>query len=158
MADLTPALIDGEDVASGDPSEVRSPYDGALVGSVPTCSTDDIDRAVAVALARHRAGALHQYERAEILDRAAVLLAERTEEFAQSISTESAKPISTARIEAARGIDTLRFSAAAARTLVGLTQLQTRRTPGRQPGTCQNCQSVTSSTTAPRRNTSSSYS
>ena len=45
--------------------------------------------------------------------------AERNEEFAQSISAESAKPIATARVEAARGVDTLRFSAAAARTLVG---------------------------------------
>jgi len=119
MADLTPALIDGKDVSTGAESDVRSPYDGALIGAVPVCSTDDIDRAVAVALARHKGSVLHQFERAEILDRAAVLLSDRIEEFAQSISAESAKPISTARVEAARGVDTLRFSAAAARTLVG---------------------------------------
>jgi acyl-CoA reductase-like NAD-dependent aldehyde dehydrogenase len=44
---------------------------------------------------------------------------ERSEEFAQSISAESAKPISTARIEAIRAVDTIRFSAAAARTFTG---------------------------------------
>ena len=119
MVDTTPALIDGTDVLTGATSEVRSPYDGAPVGAVPSCTTDDIDRAVAVAVARHRGPALHAYERAEILDRAAVLLQERQEEFAQSISTESAKPISTARIEASRAVDTLRFSAAMARTHTG---------------------------------------
>ena len=77
MADLTPALIDGKDVSTGDESDVRSPYDGALIGAVPVCSADDIDRAVAVALARHKGSVLHQFERAEILDRAAVLLSER---------------------------------------------------------------------------------
>ncbi|MFM7063796.1 MAG: aldehyde dehydrogenase family protein [Actinomycetes bacterium] len=119
MADLTPALIDGEDVRAESVSEVRSPYDGSPVGAVPTCTTTDIDRAVAVALRRHRSGPLHQFERAEVLDQAAMLLAARTEEFAQSISAESAKPIATARIEATRGVDTLRFAAAVARTLVG---------------------------------------
>ena len=39
---------------------------------------------------------------------------ERQEEFAQSICAEAAKPIKTARVEAARAVDTFRFSAAVA--------------------------------------------
>jgi acyl-CoA reductase-like NAD-dependent aldehyde dehydrogenase len=62
---------------------------------------------------------LPAHQRAEILDRAAALLRERNEEFGQSISAESAKPITLARIEAARAVDTLTFSAIEARTLVG---------------------------------------
>jgi acyl-CoA reductase-like NAD-dependent aldehyde dehydrogenase len=58
MSDTTPALINGDDVLTSSVSEVHSPYDGSLVGSVPACSTDDLDRAVAVALERHRSGAL----------------------------------------------------------------------------------------------------
>jgi len=54
-----------------------------------------------------------------VLDRAARLLAERVEEFATVISAEAAKPIKTARVEAARAVDTVSFSAAVARTLGG---------------------------------------
>ncbi len=119
MTDITPALIDGTDVFADDVNEVHSPYDGSVVGAVPACTTDDLDRAIAVAVARHRSGPPPAFERAEVLDRAAALLNERLEEFAQSISAESAKPISTARIEAQRAVDTLRFSAAEARTFTG---------------------------------------
>jgi acyl-CoA reductase-like NAD-dependent aldehyde dehydrogenase len=119
MTDVTPALLDGEDLLTDQVSEVRSPYDGSLVGAVPACSTDDLDRAVAVALARHRSGPPPAHERAAILDRAAALLLGRLDEFAESIARESAKPITTARVEAERAVDTIRFSAAVARTLTG---------------------------------------
>jgi acyl-CoA reductase-like NAD-dependent aldehyde dehydrogenase len=118
---LMPARIDGEDVTADETSEVRSPFDDRVVGRVPRLSEADIDRAVAVALDRHRGGSLHAFERAEILDRAAALLSGRLDEFARSISEESAKPITTARVEAARAVDTIRFSAAVARTLTGET-------------------------------------
>ena len=116
---LTPALIDGEEVSGDARSEVRSPYDGRVVGVVPTLTEADIDRAVAIALERHRAGAPPAHERAAVLDRVAELLAARVDEFATSISEESAKPITTATVEANRAIDTIRFSAAVARTLTG---------------------------------------
>jgi len=116
---LSPMRIDGEAVATDEESAVTSPFDGSEVGRVPVGSAVDIDRAVAVALERHRGDAMHAHERAEILDRMAVALTERHEEFARSISAEAAKPIATARVEAERAVDTFRFSAAAARTLAG---------------------------------------
>ncbi len=119
MTDVTPALLDGEDLLTAEVSEVHSPYDGALVGKVPACSTDDLDRAVAVAVERHRAGPPPAHERAAILDRAAALLLDRLDEFAESIAHEAAKPITTARVESERAVDTIRFSAAVARTLTG---------------------------------------
>src|SRR5438045_1513010 len=51
--------------------------------------------------------------------RAGRALAERNEEFAAVISAEAAKPIKTARVEAARAVDTINFSAAVTRTLGG---------------------------------------
>jgi acyl-CoA reductase-like NAD-dependent aldehyde dehydrogenase len=54
-----------------------------------------------------------------VLDRAAALLDERSEDFARIIAAEAAKPLKTARIEARRAVDTFRFSAAEARTLAG---------------------------------------
>ena len=117
--DVTPMRIDGAAVGADDHTTVCSPYDGRELGRVPRGTEADVNRAVAGALKRHRGGALPAHERAEILDRAAVALTERHEEFAQSISTEAAKPIATARVEAARAADTFRFSAAVARTMTG---------------------------------------
>ena len=121
MSDIsvTPSRINGRPITTAAVSEVRSPFDGHLVGVVPRCDEGHIDAAVAVALERHRGPQMPAHQRGAILDRAAVLLADRIEEFAQSISTESAKPITTARVEATRAIDTLRFSAGVARTLAG---------------------------------------
>ena len=84
----------------GEPIVVRSPYDGSEVGQVPRCSAADVDKAVAAALAAHEAGPLPPWRRAEILDAAARLLAERVEDFARTIAAESAKPLKTARTEA----------------------------------------------------------
>lgn len=119
MTTVTPALIDGRDVTTAEVSVVRSPYDGRTIGSVPALGPAELDDAVRVAVDRHRRGALPPHERAAVLDRVALALAGRVEEFARSISEESAKPITTATVEVHRAIDTVRFSAAAARTLTG---------------------------------------
>lgn len=64
-------------------------------------------------------GPLPPWRRAEILDTAARLLAERNEEFARTIALEAAKPIKTARVEAERAVATFTFAAAEARVLAG---------------------------------------
>lgn len=111
--------IDGEAVTTGAESVVTSPYDGREVGRVPVGDEAVVDRAVAVAVERHGGGALPAHQRAEILDAMVDALLVRQEEFARSISAESAKPITTARVEAARSVDTFRFAAAQARTFTG---------------------------------------
>jgi len=105
--------------ASGSTLTVRSPYDGTIIGEVATSSAADVDRAVAAAAAVLRDRPLPPWQRAEILDRAAVRLTERLEEFARIIAAEAAKPIKTARQEAQRAVGTFRFAAAEARTLAG---------------------------------------
>jgi len=104
---------------SGSVIDVHSPYDGSLIGTVPACTADDVDRAVKVAKAAHDRGPLPAWKRAEILDRAAARLTARVEEFARIIANEAAKPIKTARVEAQRAVGTFLFAAAEARTLVG---------------------------------------
>ena len=98
---------------------VRSPYDGSVIGEVPTATADDVDRAVRSAGAALRDHPLPAWQRAEILDKAAVLLDDRLEDFARTIAEEAAKPIKTARAEAQRAVGTFRFAAAEARTLAG---------------------------------------
>jgi acyl-CoA reductase-like NAD-dependent aldehyde dehydrogenase len=115
---VTPAPIGPDRVTTGDEIVVRSPYDGAEVGRVPACDASHVDRAVAAARAC-LADPLPAHARAPVLDRAAVLLDERNEDFARTIAAEAAKPLITARIEARRAVDTFRFSAAEARTLAG---------------------------------------
>jgi acyl-CoA reductase-like NAD-dependent aldehyde dehydrogenase len=119
MADQIPMIIGDERVISDETIEVHSPYDRALVGVVAKGSTEHLDAAVAVARGRRQEGPMPAHQRAGVLDAAAVALADRVEEFAATISAESAKPIKTARVEAARAVDTVRFSAAVARTLGG---------------------------------------
>jgi acyl-CoA reductase-like NAD-dependent aldehyde dehydrogenase len=108
-------------VTTAESSIVTSPFDGAEVGRVPVGTAAHIDAAVAAAAMRRDGGALPAWKRAEILDAAAVRLAARSEEFAQRIVAEAAKPIKTARGEVMRAVDTFRFSAAVARTLTGET-------------------------------------
>jgi acyl-CoA reductase-like NAD-dependent aldehyde dehydrogenase len=110
--------IGTEWIDTGESLEVRSPYDGHVIDRVPSCTSDHVDAAVAAAKAQLDEP-LPAHERAAVLDRAAVLLEERQEEFARTIAEEAAKPLKTARIEAARAVDTFRFSAAEARTLTG---------------------------------------
>ncbi len=107
------------DGTTGEEIVVRSPYDGHEIDRVPACGAAEVERAVATALAVHRAGPLPAWRRADILDRAAHLLGERTEEFARTIAEEAAKPIKTARVEARRAVSTFTFAAAEARRLAG---------------------------------------
>jgi acyl-CoA reductase-like NAD-dependent aldehyde dehydrogenase len=112
-------IIGADRVDAEEATEVRSPYNGRVLGTVPTGTTVHLDSAIATAGATLAAGVIPTHERASILDRLADSLTAHHEEFAQSISAESAKPITTARGEAARAVDTARFAAAVARTLGG---------------------------------------
>ncbi len=98
---------------------VRSPYDGREVGRVRRQGPDDVDGAVAVARRALEEQPFPPWRRAEVLDAAARLLAERSEEFARTIAREAAKPIRTARIEAARAVSTFTFAAVEARRITG---------------------------------------
>jgi acyl-CoA reductase-like NAD-dependent aldehyde dehydrogenase len=118
-ASVTAVPLDGERITGSASSEVHAPYDGSLLGSVPSLTAADVDRAVAAAKRALHDDPLPQWRRAEILDKAALLLAERQEDFARCIALEAAKPIRTARAEAQRAVSTLQFSAAVARSLAG---------------------------------------
>ncbi len=99
--------------------EVRSPYNDELIGMIPEMTTAEVNEAIAVAKRALHEQPLPQWKRAEILDKAAVALAARREQFAKAIAWEAAKPIKTARVEVDRAVSTLQFSAAVARTLSG---------------------------------------
>lgn len=98
--------------------QIASPYDGSIVGEVPAASVDDVASAIAAAHDQLDAP-MPAHERAGVLERASALLAERREQFAQTIMREAGKPIVASRSEVDRAVDTLRFCAVEARSLAG---------------------------------------
>lgn len=121
VTEVTPVPLGGELIAGAAVIEVHSPFDDALLGQVPALTAADVDAGVAYARKAMQEHPLPQWQRAEILDKAALLMAERRDDFAIAIARESAKPIKTARGEADRAIATFQFSSAVARTLTGDT-------------------------------------
>ncbi|MFN8161918.1 MAG: aldehyde dehydrogenase family protein [Solirubrobacterales bacterium] len=112
-------LVAGQWEETGAWEEIASPYDGSVVGRVAQAGAGLVERAAEAAHAAFAAGGFPQHERAAVLDRAARIVAGRTEELAAAIAAEAGKPIKTARVEAARAAETLTFSAVEARRLTG---------------------------------------
>ncbi len=114
-------LAAGEWIETGEWGEVRSPYDGTVVGRVAEGDAALVDRAAKAAQEAFESADFPQHERAAVLDRAAHLVGERTEDLALTIAAEAGKPLKTATVEAERCVDTLTFSATEARKLTGGT-------------------------------------
>ena len=112
-------LIAGERVETGEWSEVKSPYDGTVVGRVAKADSAVVERAISAAGDAFAAAEFPQHERAALLERASQLVADREEELAVAIAAEAGKPLKTARLEAQRCVATLAYSAIEARTLAG---------------------------------------
>ncbi|TML72199.1 MAG: aldehyde dehydrogenase family protein [Actinobacteria bacterium] len=103
---------------TGEWIEVRSPYDGEVVGRVPKAGADETRRAIDAAEEAMRTP-LAAHKRAEILVKITAGIARRHEEAARLICAEAGKPIKTARVEASRAMSTYTFSAVEARKLGG---------------------------------------
>ncbi len=114
-------LAAGEWIETGDWAEVKSPYDGTVVGRVALGDEALVERAIEAAHAAFEEADFPQHERAAMLERAAELVAERRDDLAATIAAEAGKPIKTATVEAERCVSTLEFSAVEARKLTGGT-------------------------------------
>src|ERR1700712_2563363 len=97
---------------SGREEDVTSPFDGAVVGSVPLAGHADVDAALTAAVAGARVWRnAPGHERMHILLEAAALADERAESIAQAISAETGKSITEARGEASRSGQMIRLAA-----------------------------------------------
>lgn len=119
MTKPVPVRLAGELHTGAAHVDVRSPMSDDLVAQVPLCGPEEVDLACRAAQEALRRGGFVQWERAEVLERAARLLDERTEAFAAVLSDEAGKPIRDARKEVARCVETLTLSAVEARRLGG---------------------------------------
>jgi glyceraldehyde-3-phosphate dehydrogenase (NADP+) len=108
--------------ADGRTEEVRSPFDGRIIDTVPVATVEDAQAALDRAeIGAHLQRSTPAHERVDILLRAAALADERAEDIAQTISAETGKPITEARGEASRSGNIIRLAAYEGSQLYGST-------------------------------------
>ncbi|EGQ26486.1 aldehyde dehydrogenase family protein [Mammaliicoccus sciuri] len=115
-------LINGEWVETEEYTELRSPYSDEVIAHIAKATKTEADQAIEAALQTRKVMAkMPAYQRAEILENLVSLLQERSEEAAEIIALEAAKPIATARGEVIRTIETYKFAAEEAKRIHGET-------------------------------------
>jgi putative phosphonoacetaldehyde dehydrogenase len=104
-----PMRIAGEKVHRDRVIEVRYPYTGEVIATVPRATVEDVKRAFRIA--RQYRSKLTRYERYQILMRAGEILASRKDEIARTITLESGLCLKDTLYEAGRASDVLLFAA-----------------------------------------------
>jgi acyl-CoA reductase-like NAD-dependent aldehyde dehydrogenase len=120
MTQTYPLWVAGKPVDGPEPLEIRSPYDGRLVGTTTWASPEQIEEAVAAAhRLRHEAAALPVHVRADALSAISRTIADRADELAALITAENGKPMLWARAEVGRAASVFRIAAEEARRWSG---------------------------------------
>jgi aldehyde dehydrogenase (NAD+) len=101
--------IAGEKLQRDRVIEVRYPYTGEVVATVPRATLEDVKRALRIA--REYKAKLTRYERYRILMRAGEIIASRREEIARGITLESGLCLKDSLYEVGRASDVLLFAA-----------------------------------------------
>lgn len=122
MAETKKLYIGGDWVEGKSHYELRSPYNGAVLATVPLADAEDLERALFSAQqAAPVMRKLTALERSSILEKVSRLFEERLEECALILADENAKPLKAARAEILRTIETYKFAAEEAKRLHGET-------------------------------------
>ncbi|MEU4235815.1 aldehyde dehydrogenase family protein [Actinoplanes sp. NPDC026619] len=120
MLDTIPALLGGKWISDGPAEDRIGPFTRTVVSRARVAGPDDARLAAEHAKAFARTIArLAPATRAAILDRAAVLAAERRDDIARLIALELGKPVKDGRGELDRVADTFAVCAAEARRIGG---------------------------------------
>jgi phosphonoacetaldehyde dehydrogenase len=101
--------IAGEKISRDRIMEVRHPFSGELIGTVPQATLDDVKRALQIA--RRYKSKLTRYERYQILMKAGAIIATRREAIARLITLESGLCLKDSNYEVGRASDVLLFAA-----------------------------------------------
>jgi glyceraldehyde-3-phosphate dehydrogenase (NADP+) len=117
---VRPLILAGDRLLTGQELAVTFPYDGREVARVALGDEAIVERALAAAdAARAELAALPPFRRAEILNRAADLVAERVEELALQMTLETGNAIWETRMEVRRTVEILRGAAEESRRITG---------------------------------------
>jgi putative phosphonoacetaldehyde dehydrogenase len=101
--------IAGEKVFRDRVIEVRHPYSGALVGTVPKATVDDVKRALRIA--RDFRSTLSRHDRYRILMKTGAIIAAKRADLARLITLESGLCLKDTQYEVGRASDVLLFAA-----------------------------------------------
>jgi acyl-CoA reductase-like NAD-dependent aldehyde dehydrogenase len=101
--------------------ELKNPYNQDTIAHMALSTKTELEQAIDGAEQAFHADMKRMplHKRAGILRKAAALLTERTEDFAETLSMEAGKPIKDARAEVGRAVQVLDFAADEAKTLHG---------------------------------------
>jgi acyl-CoA reductase-like NAD-dependent aldehyde dehydrogenase len=115
-------FINGEWIESQSYQTLYSPYSGKAIAEVPAANESEVNRAIEAAYrARSVMAEMPSHQRSKILDTLSRLLEQRADEAANIIALEAAKPVTTAKGEVARTVQTYRFAAEEAKRIHGET-------------------------------------
>lgn len=113
-------LIGGKHVSSEDLVDVKNPYDGQTIDTVPIAHRQTAQLAIDAANdAKESLTEMSAFKISNKLFNAVRKLEEKCEEFAHILSLEVGKPINEALVEVDRSIETLRLSAEEAKRIYG---------------------------------------
>src|SRR5450755_4794024 len=101
--------IAGERVSRDRVIEVRHPYSGQLIGTVPKANLEDVKRALQIA--RGFRSTLTRHDRYTILMKAGAIIAAKRDDLARLITLESGLCLKDSQYEVGRASDVLLFAA-----------------------------------------------
>ena len=120
MPDVKPILLGGEEAIRPDTVTIRNPYDASVVAEVCQASAADAEQACVLAQQAFPATRqLSSWQRAAILNGIADRLIDQTSLVAELVVKEAGKPITDARNEVTRAIQTFRVAAEEAKRIGG---------------------------------------
>ncbi|MFP4458318.1 MAG: aldehyde dehydrogenase family protein [Candidatus Zixiibacteriota bacterium] len=106
-----PIIVGGERVIKKDAIDVRFPFNGDIVHQVVKGDREDVDNALFYADKSFKnTRTLSIKQRQDILRNLAVIVSDKSEDFAKTICIESGKTINEARGEVSRSLETIRLS------------------------------------------------
>ena len=109
-------------VDKDDKIEVRNPFDGSVVDTVPRGDGEDVKEAIdTAARGAEIMAAMPAYERYQILHRAAEIMEERLEDLGRTVTLEEGKVITEGMGEASRAVETMTLAAEESKRLTGET-------------------------------------
>ena len=110
----------GKWIEKSETIEVKNPYDGSVVDTVPKGDAGDVDAAIAGAVeGAEIMRRMPAYDRSQILRKAAQLMHEREDELGRVIAQEEGKTLAEGVFEASRAVETMDVSAEEAKRLTG---------------------------------------
>jgi len=113
-------FLAGEWLAGSETIEVKNPFDGSVVDTVPRATSDEVDRALRGAVEGAEVmRTMPAYERSQVLRRAYELMLERREDLAETLSREEGKILAEARGEVSRAAETINLSTDEAKRITG---------------------------------------